>query len=277
MMDPALRERFERLLFSFFRSDSSLVRQGQLPELERIALLRSEEAWLSASLHKSPTSSHEQQQRRAAIDAECLQLTCALEDKYGDGHFAERRACLTDLLNDYETKAVDLEAVCAALWAARQERRRESNPGRDADARRALEAHRALLQKLRHDLLALEKSYAELLNTGNREFVIVEELDRIEKQFAIMQALKGLRDLLSVDPLLGPTIPGPYRRPAGGRPQQQWLKNVRSQLKQARVPVDPEETLLRCIGLLPYRPLPPNDNAPESGQKTFRKKVSPSP
>jgi hypothetical protein len=263
-MDATVRERFERLLFSFFNTDRSFARDiGHLPELHRIGVLSSEAALLAAASN-DPALLAEQQARRAARHVEIVQCMRVLEDKYGDGRFAERQACLADLLAHYEKESVNLEAVCTALGDARNQRRYEASIGRGTDVRRLLGAHGKLLKTTRNALLALEQSYLQLLNKARWEFVILEELDNREKQFAIVRALKDLRDLLAVDPLVGAVFSGPYRRPRRGRPRQEWLKQLRSRLRLAGVPDDPQETLLRSTGLLPYPPPPPIDRPRKS-------------
>ncbi len=226
---------------------------ANLPEVDRFAALRNEDAVISR-IHRDKTATPEDMQRLLAIRAECSALLLLLEERFGDGHYAERKYCLDDLLSDYERKGIDLGAILDILRQADRERLTELAPGLDADQSRALAAHAKLIQIVRNGLLKLRESYRTLIES-RRGFLILEDIDETERWYRLMARLDDLRAHLGSDPLSGQIFPGPRRRTRRGRPKQDWLKRLRSRLKAAGIPDDPEETFLRCTGYLPYRPI----------------------
>ena len=233
-----------------------------LPEVGHIAALRNEQASISrprrrAKMTTPEMTAPEKEQRLAAIETECMDILRGLEQRYGDGHYEERRVCLDDLLDAFEQSRIDLETVLSILRKAEYERTVELSQGWEVDMRRSLKTHGRLVQHVRHRLRELRDSYSALLGASHREFTILEDIDTMERSFSLMQRLDDLRADLGTDPLVGEKFLGPERRSKGGRPKQEWLKRLRRQLKAAGIPDDPEETLLRCTGFLPYRPLPP--------------------
>src|SRR5215468_1992459 len=151
---------------------------ANLPEVDRIAQLRNEDAVISARIQRSKTATQEDHQRLAASRAECVTVLLELEQRFGDGHYAERTYCLDELLSDYERKGVDLGAILDILrQKADCERLTELAPGLDADQSRALVAHAKLIQIVRNGLLKLRESY-RTLSESRRAFRILEEIGR---------------------------------------------------------------------------------------------------
>jgi hypothetical protein len=256
-MDISLREIFESMPFSFSRNGSYVRNIAKLPEVERIATLRGRQALLDLFTKRAHTSTGERNQMLAPIRAECMDLMVALERQYGDGHYAERKKCLDNLLEDLQQNYhVDLTALLAVLRAGYRAREVQARGEQEVDARRNLARHGRMVRSLRDLLLKLEKSYETLLTFYGSGFVIVEKLAAVEASLTLTQKLHSLRTELEHDPLAQELFPGPYRRPRIGKPTATWRKLLRSELNRVGVPDEFEESLLISTGLLPYRPLP---------------------
>jgi hypothetical protein len=257
-VDGPLRENFESLTFSFNRNTSYVRNIGKLSEVARIATLRNAHAVFALYSRKASLPEVERHRLLTPIRAECMNLMVALERKYGDGHYAERKQCLDDLLEDLEQNYHgDLRALLTVLREGYRARELQLDPGREVDARRKLARHGRMVKNLREQLLKLKKSYETLLTSESGGFVIVEELAAVEGLFDVIQNLDALQTTLEHDPLGQEVFPGPYRRPKIGKPMATWRKHLRRELKRVGLPDEFEESLLISTGLLPYRPLPP--------------------
>jgi len=238
---------------------------ARLPEVGHIAALRNEQASISRPRRRNKMTTPEmtapemtapeKEQRLAAIETECMDILRGLEQRYGDGHYEERRVCLDDLLDAFEQSRIDLETVLSILRKADYERTVELGQGWEVDMRRSLRTHGRLVQDVRRRLRELRDSYNALLGASHREFTILENIDTMERSFSLIQRLDDLWVDLGTDPLVREKFFGPDRRSKRGRPEQAWLKRLRVRLKAAGIPDDPEETFLRCTGYLPYRPI----------------------
>ncbi len=257
-MDVSLRENFDALTFSFNRNSSYVQNIGKLSEVARIATLRNAHAVFALYSRKASMPEMERNQLLIPIRAECMNLMVALEHKYGDGHYAERKQCLDNLLEDLEQNYhIDLRALLTVLHEGYRARELQLDPGREADARRKLARHGRTVKNLREQLLRLKKSYETLLTSETGGFVIVEELAAVEGLFEVVQNLEALQTTLEHDPLGREVFPGPYRRPKIGKPIATWRKHLRREMKGVGLPDEFAESLLISTGLLPYRPLPP--------------------
>ena len=254
-MPVPARHILELLCFSFPRRDGPYTWQmANLPEVARFATLRNEDAVISARLHTDKTAEQEDIQRLQAIPVESIALMQSLEERFGDGHYTERKECLEALLTEYERKGITPNTILDILRTADHQRRIELGPGVETDQSRALIAHAQLIQRVRRGLRELSASYRGLIESRS-SFQIFEHIDEIERQYRFMERIDQLRTDLGSDPLCGKQFPGPQRRSKRGRPEQAWLKRLRVRLKAAGIPDDPEETFLRCTGYLPYRPI----------------------
>jgi hypothetical protein len=222
-MDVARREIFETMTFSFSRDGSYIRNMTKLPEVERIATLRNAQAVLELFSKKAHTSEMELHQLLLPLRAEYMGLMGALERKYGDGHHAERKKCLDDLLEALEQDYyVDLTALISVLREGHRARGFHLHKGREVDARRHLARHGRMVKDLRDLLLKLKKSYETLLSLYGHGFVIVERLADVEASLNQTQRLDLLHSDLEHDPLAHEPFPGPYRRPSKGKPAAPW-------------------------------------------------------
>ncbi len=186
------------------------------------------------------------------------------EEQYGDGHYADRKQRLYELLDWLVAKTnVNLETIYQILRQAKADRWATLYPGWATDHRRLVMQHAHLVKDLRARIRKVRESYISLLaSSGSYAIEAIDELHRLERLFGFTRALDDLTTLLKFDPLRTIELEGPSRRERAGKPAAPWLKDVRTRLRQAGVPDDPDDTLLIAVGLLPYRPAP--DEPPKS-------------
>jgi hypothetical protein len=180
------------------------------------------------------------------------------EERYGDGHYEERKERLYEMLEWLDAKTnADLETVYQILRQAKGDRRAALNPGLAIDHRRLVMQHATLVKDLRTRIRTVRDSYALLLEScSSYALEAIDDLHSRESLFGFTGALDDLYNLLKFDPLRAVDLKGPSRRPRAGRPAAPWVKDVRKRLRQAGAPDDPDDTLLIAVGLLPYRPTP---------------------
>jgi hypothetical protein len=186
------------------------------------------------------------------------QLSLELEEKYGDGHYQDRKKLLDDQLKWLEEEPVDLPKVLEALRRAVRARRAAFQEGREADERRLLHDHQKLVENLRNQAAKARRSYLDVLSVeGPIAFEAIDELVSLERlgPLAIVDSLGCLIETLDSDPFRTFNVEGPYRREKTGRLAAPWLKQVRTDLRSAGAPDDPEDNLLVAVGLMPYRRL----------------------
>ncbi len=228
-LTPKLRLRFDHLLFT----------------------------WRNPSRRRAAAPAAELSTRLANAWRDRENVFREFEERYGDGHYSERKRLLDDDLADLESRpGIDLHAVLTILENGREEQIQNMRPGREVDLRRRLHEHRALIRDLRHQLLKVKLSYEAVLEaSGPTWFAVVDELHDLQAFLALTERLDRLRLWLDLDPTQELDISGPYRRPKAGRQTTPWVTHVRQRLRQAGVD-DPEDRLLIAVGLMPYRPVP---------------------
>ena len=186
------------------------------------------------------------------------QVLIEFELQYGDGHYAERKERLYEMLEWLDAKTnVDLETVYLILRQAKADRRATLEPGWALDHRRLVMQHALLVKDLQTRIRKVRQSYLSLLaSSGTQALEIIDELRRAESLFGFTRALDDLTTLLRRDPLRAIELEGPSRRERAGKPAAPWLKVVRKRLRQSGVPGDPDDTLLIAVGLLAVRAAP---------------------
>jgi hypothetical protein len=176
------------------------------------------------------------------------------ERRFGIGYYDDRRHRLDEMLDALDRDSrVDLDAVLAALWQAREARVDAMRKGTEIDFRRMVASHQRLIKATRNLLLKAEDSYLTFLEySGPGASTALDWLHDFEHSLDLVETLKRLRKGLEDDPLRKIDSAGPFRRPQTGRQFAPWLLQVRERLGAAGVD-DPEDTLLIAAGLVQYR------------------------
>jgi hypothetical protein len=193
-----------------------------------------------------------------------------LENKYGVGHYDERRTLLDTCLNFLEgNRKIDLGAVFNALNEAFGEKGVSFFEGRGLDVVRDLFIERDLVLKhLRFWLSRVQRLYSDFYSEplcDALQFTVYDKhapgeigdlrlaLDDNPTALPVLASLRSLITAIDRDPLTNLEPPPRLRRPRRGHQPEPWLKTTRFKLAQAHVPRAIGEDLLMAVGFIPYR------------------------
>ena len=184
-----------------------------------------------------------------------------LEQRYGDGHYKDRRDLLHDVLNRLPT-SVDRRRICAILDAARCAHLDALRGARGIDQARTFFDERDLIRrnltKWIQRALTFYASHCIVRFMDRAPWTIRMDNETISALAILLAKLDpdvAARDGTPADTLW--TDPSPRRRRrTRGRPLTQrsaWVRQARAELRQAKVPRAEEDHLLIAVCLLPYR------------------------
>ncbi len=240
-MDEGLRGKF----YSFLLSYSA----AKVPAEKREALIRVTSAIASVSMFRHGPGAPVDllQQHESQLRAERWRLQLALERKYGDGRFEERRAHLDTILRDLERRPVKLSVVYSVLDEARRAQFRETLVWRHIDQRRERTKNEAIAFRHLHKWVTKLKPF----------FLDEPDFPSPEDRLDWHRTLSALETLeaFSAAALAEPGTSEKLRRSRRGRPRAEWVHDARRQLREAGVAKeDDREDLLGLAGLVARRP-----------------------
>ena len=198
-------------------------------------------------------------------ERKCIEL----ENRYGVGHYDERRTLLDTCLRLLEgNNKIDLGAVFNTLNEAFGEKGISFFEGRGLDAVRDLFDQRDLvLKQLRGWLSRAQRLYSRFYSEplcDALQFTVYEKqapagvldlqlaLDGNPTDLPVLASLRSLIVAIDRDPLTNLEPPPRLRRPRRGHQPEPWLKTTRRKLAAAHVPRAIREDLLIAVGFVPY-------------------------
>ena len=203
---------------------------------------------------------------RHQMERKCIEL----ENKYGVGHYEDRRDLLESCLKRLEgNNKTSLHAVFHALNEAYGLKGNAFFEGRGLDAVRDLFTERDLILKhLRRWLSRTERLYKRCYSrplcdalslaayhgpapAGVTDIQLI--LDKSPIDVPLLTSLRAFAAALDRDPLTILERPSRLRRPRRGHQPEPWLKQVRLRLRDAGVEASLREDLLVAVGFIPYR------------------------
>jgi hypothetical protein len=171
------------------------------------------------------------------------------EEKYGDGHYADRRALLDETRNRLEMRGLRPEMVCASLERAKATKMQEHITGRRIDWQREY------MTELKRIVPNVQKWATRMQDLFDR--IGYADPDRWEEKKLpdLVTYLNAFLVAMEDDSLLKISLPGPFRRPAGpGRQPEPWLEQARRELVEAGISSKQDrEDLFMAVGLTPWR------------------------
>ncbi len=184
------------------------------------------------------------QQLFSSMTKHRLELLSALESRYGDRHYDDRKHLLESTLGKLKQDGHDLETIFTVLDHAKTRMRAHLIGGRELDRYRQRKEgldviFRNLRKWLRHaKLIALDEPPDEIFRTMETLFAL---LNVEERRGAVAQPEKH--------------APTRLRRPKAGHQPEPWIGDARQGLRKAGVTrVADREDLLTAVGLIRFRP-----------------------
>jgi len=227
-------ERFYELLFTFQTRATFLNDIPVPPHLEELARLASLQA-LTHRAASQPGLRAQAEQQLVLISQYRRTLLRALEAKYGDRRFDERKLLLESCLADHRLRK-SIDVICAVLEKAKEQRRAVLVAWRRTDQHRNRKEQVDIV--FRNLLKWLEKA---------------QKLPRTEPPTDLDHKVNALWASVTVmfaqDPTTG------LRRPKRGHQPEPWLLWAHQQLRSVGVTRKKDrQDLLMAVGITPYRP-----------------------